>query len=188
MLAEDEDIQNDTRRGYVEVWCACGASQYSGCFLSYFVKNIYAGWVWWHIPLIPAPGGKGKWVLMSSRPIWSPWLAPEQPGVHSETLTQKQTKRIGELIFIVLWLLMIAIFKKKLEPPVRWAPEHASVQLFWLDNEVERLTHFWKCHSLTETQECINVEKVGQLSTSIHALIHCSLLFFFLFFFFLLWM
>lgn len=43
MLAEDEDIQNDARKGYVEVWDSCGASQYSDCFLSYFVKNIYAG-------------------------------------------------------------------------------------------------------------------------------------------------
>lgn len=55
---------------------------------------------------------------------------------------------------------------------MRWAPEHASVQLFWLNNEVKRLTHFWKCHSLTGTQECINVEKV---STSIRTCINSLL-------------
>jgi hypothetical protein len=38
------------------------------------------------------PKGSGTWISLSLRPAWSTELVPEEPGLHSETLSQ-QTKQ-----------------------------------------------------------------------------------------------
>jgi hypothetical protein len=51
------------------------------------MKAKYDG-QWWHTPLIPALGAEAGRFL-SSRPVWSTEFVPGQPGIHRETLSQK---------------------------------------------------------------------------------------------------
>jgi hypothetical protein len=40
--------------------------------------------VWWHIPLVPALGGKGRQISVSSRPAWSSELVQDSQGCYTE--------------------------------------------------------------------------------------------------------
>jgi hypothetical protein len=54
----------------------------------WITRVILAEW-WWVTPLNQALGGRGRWISKSSRPAWSTEWVPGQPGLDSETLSQK---------------------------------------------------------------------------------------------------
>lgn len=66
--------------------------------------------VWWYTPLIPAL--KSKWSSVILRSAWCTQTVPVQPGLHSETMSNK-TKRKRKLYLIDLHNLCAQIIYLK---------------------------------------------------------------------------